>query len=245
MDYESSSIDSSGAPAGAEAVKEQSEKQQQSYKKAQAQIQKAKKDEKKAKWDNDALFNILLRFIQNPFYEQFIPTITELLWHEIPSRFIINFTALIYPESALYVLSKLGRKEDIDLLLSLHRYEVLTDLDESTLHPSIRTWMSTWSQFTQQFLQGEEGSVIMHQKLLSQMQWNERPLLERALAESIQFFFFSRNINMPQKTAISYADFILKEHIKVLKTVLSTVDTDLTLSSDTPFDAGSLFGLSR
>ncbi len=50
---------------------------------------------------------------------------------------------------------------------------------------------------------------------------------------------------MPQKTAVSYADFILKEHIKVLKTVLITVDTDLTLSSDTPFDAGSLFGLSR
>jgi hypothetical protein len=55
--------------------KEVSEKQKESYKKAQAQIQKSQKDEKKAKSDNDDLFAILLRFIQNPYYEELIPMI--------------------------------------------------------------------------------------------------------------------------------------------------------------------------
>ncbi len=85
----------------------------------------------------------------------------------------------------------------------------------------------------------------MYQKLLAQMQGKERVLLERSLAQSIQFFFLTRNISMSEKTAHSYADFILHEHAKVLKTILNTADTDLTLSSDLPLDAASLFGLSK
>jgi hypothetical protein len=50
-------------------VREKSEKQKESYKKAQTQIQKSKKDEKKAKGDNEELFHILTRFISNPYYE--------------------------------------------------------------------------------------------------------------------------------------------------------------------------------
>lgn len=50
---------------------------------------------------------------------------------------------------------------------------------------------------------------------------------------------------MPQKTAISYADFILKEHIKILKTILTHIDGDLTISPDAPLDTTSLFGFSR
>lgn len=65
-----------------------------------------------------------------------------------PSRYIIALTALVYPESALYVLAKLGKKGTIDALLSLHHYEQKEQFNEHTLHPSIRNWMSTWVQFS-------------------------------------------------------------------------------------------------
>lgn len=65
-----------------------------------------------------------------------------------PSRYIIALTALVYPESALYVLTKLGKKGTIDALLSLHHYEQKEQFNEQTLHPSIRNWMSTWVQFS-------------------------------------------------------------------------------------------------
>jgi hypothetical protein len=84
--------------------KEVSEKQKESYKKAQVQIQKSQKDERKAKSDNDDLFAILLRFIQNPYYEELIPMIIELLQISTPSRLILIYIAILYPEAALYIL---------------------------------------------------------------------------------------------------------------------------------------------
>jgi hypothetical protein len=245
MDSEASSLDSSWLGWSAESAKEISEKQWESYKKAQAQLQKSKKDEKKAKWDNDALFKILFRFIQNPYYESFIPTITELLTLSVPSRFIICFTALIYPESALYILSISWKKSDIDILLNLHRYESLTEMDESTLHPTIRTWMSTWSQMTQQFLLDPEWSVIMYQKMLSFLQGKEKNILKWAIQQAISFFFLSRNIHIQDKVAESYSEFIIKEYVRNIKEFLNGADVELLINSDLPLDASSLFGLSR
>ncbi len=243
MEFESSSIDSSWLSGSQEAPKEKSEKQSESYKKAQAQLQKAKKDEKKAQWDNDALFNILLRFIQNPFYEEFIPTITELLSHAVPSRFIISTISLIYPEAALHILTHLERKDDIHMFLELHRYEHMIDLNEHTLHPTLRTWMSTWSHMTQQYLLDSEGSVVMQQKLFTIIQQDSNSLMSTSLAQSIRFFFHSRNVKITEKVSISYADFILKEYIKTLKNTLSSADEDL-ISSESSFDSSRLFWLS-
>jgi hypothetical protein len=245
MELDASSIDSSWISSASEVAKEASEKQWASYKKAQAQLQKSKKDEKKAKWDNDALFNILLRFIQNPYYEEFIPTITWLLAQSVPSRFVISFTSLIYPESALYILTYFDRKDDINLLLNLHRYERMIEMDESTLHPSIRTWMSTWSQMTQQFLFDNEWSVIMYQKLLALMQWKEGEICVQALKQSIAFFFLSRNIIIEDKVVEWYAQFILKEYIKNIKNLLTGSDSDLLAWLDAPLDSSTLFGLSQ
>lgn len=244
MEFESSDIESSWLGSSAEAAKESSEKQRESYKKAQAQLQKSRKDEKKAKWDNEALFQILLRFIQNPYYEEFVPEITDLLAHSVPARYILNFTALIYPESALYILTSLWRKSDIESLLSLHRYEKTVDFNESTIHPSIRNWMSIWSQITQQFLLDQEGSVVMSQKLLHLLEWNERWLLLSSLSHSIAFFFLSRNIRLESITAKSYAEFILKEYVDTLKKSLSSADSDLKKIDWEDMDTMNLFGFS-
>ncbi len=78
MDSESS-FESSWLGQSAEWPKEYSEKQKDAYKKAQSQLQKTKKDEGKAQGDREVLFQILTRFIQNPYYEDFVPWITEIL----------------------------------------------------------------------------------------------------------------------------------------------------------------------
>ena len=113
--------ESNEAAGSPEAISEKSEKQKESYKKAQAQIQKSQKDEKKAKWDNDELFHILSRFIQNPYYESLVPRLTELLTIALPSRPIIGMLALIYPEASHNVMNSIGQGERINLLKSLYR----------------------------------------------------------------------------------------------------------------------------
>lgn len=104
-DFESPSLDSGNGPSsGSEKASEQSEKQKESSKRAQSQLQKTKKDEQKAKGDNTILFYILTRFIQNPLYDELIPTVTILLESTYPSRFILCIISLIFPEAAQHVL---------------------------------------------------------------------------------------------------------------------------------------------
>lgn len=69
-------LESGGGISGsAEVAREASEKQKESSKKAQAQLQKTQKDEKKAHQDNALLFQVLSRFLQNPYYESLVPSV--------------------------------------------------------------------------------------------------------------------------------------------------------------------------
>lgn len=240
-DFETSALPESSGHSG-EAVREKSEKQREAYKKAQSQLQKSQKDEKKAKGDNDDLFSILFRFIQNPYYESLIPVITELLQNNIPSRVIIGITALVYPESALYVLTKLDKKTIIDSLLGIHRYPEKITFDESSLHHSIRTWMSHWVQFSGNYLVNPDSSVILEQKLLQFIKNSDtRILLERAISQFLFFFFSSRNLEISTKVTDGYADFILREYQKILEKSLDGADSDL-MNLESP-DQVHLFGL--
>jgi hypothetical protein len=98
-------IESSGLTGSAEAPSEKSEKQREASKKAQSQLQKTQKDEKKAKGDNDILFQILSHFIKNPYYEELVPSVTKLLEIGFPSRYILGLVALVYPDAALHLFS--------------------------------------------------------------------------------------------------------------------------------------------
>lgn len=238
----SSSPESSWLSSGADAIREKSETQREAYKKAQAQLQKSQKDEKKAKTDNEDLFSILQRFIQNPFYEVLIPTVTELLQMSTPSRYIIALTALVYPESALYILTKQEKKDVIESLLSLHRYESKETFNENTLHPSIRSWMSTWVQFSWIYLAHEESSTILQKKLLHLMtEGKSKEIIKRSLNQFLLFFFQSRNIEISTKTIDAYAIFILRGYEELLDRSLQWVDPDILLS---PTDESiKLFGL--
>ncbi len=234
--WESSEV--SGSP---EAVREKSEKQKESYKKAQAQIQKSQKDEKKAKWDNDELFDILTRFIQNPFYESLIPTLTELLIIALPSRPIIGILALIYPDAAHYVLQVIHQSERIHILKALHRYHEPWIFHEKNLHESIRQWINIWIDSFDKYIIDLWGSLIMQKKFLSMIEEKEE-LIIASITEFVWFFFQSRNIIISKSTTESYTRFILKNFRKTLEKSLEN-NPDREILQDEKTDDSALFWL--
>jgi hypothetical protein len=216
--------EASGSP---EAIREKSEKQKESYKKAQAQIQKSQKDEKKAKWDNDELFHILSRFIQNPYYESLVPSLTELLTIALPSRPIIGLLALIYPDASHYVLHAIGQWERIHLLKVLHRYDLPWNFHERDLHESIRQWMSLWIDSLDRYIVSDGASVMMQKKFIYMIE-NQEILVLKWISDFVFFFFESRNIIISLSTTESYAHFILKNiHTTLQKSLLSHPDKDI------------------
>lgn len=226
IDITSSSEQSetSGSP---EVVREKSEKQKESYKKAQAQIQKSQKDEKKAKWDNDELFHILTRFIQNPYYESLVPSLTELLIIALPSRPIIAMLALIYPDAAHHTLHAIGEGERINLLKSLHRYDLPWNFNEGDLDISIRKWMTVWIESLDRYIVYEGSSIVMQQKFISMIE-NQEAVVLKWIADFVFFFFESRNIIISLSTTESYARFILKNiHTTLQKSLSNHPDRDI------------------
>jgi hypothetical protein len=213
--WESSEV--SGSP---EAIREKSEKQKESYKKAQAQIQKSQKDEKKAKWDNDELFHVLSRFIQNPYYEALVPRITELLTIALPSRPIIGMLCLIYPDAAHSVLHTIGQWQRINLLKTLYRYDTPWNFQESELHESIRQWMSVWIDSMDQYIVSDGASIVMQKKFISMID-NQEAIILKWITDFVFFFFESRNIVISPSTTESYARFILKNIYTTLQRSLA------------------------
>ena len=161
------------------------------------------------------------RFIQNPYYEELIPLITGLLQKAVPSRYILTLIALFYPEATIHILTQIKKEEDITLLLSLHRYDGETEFDESTLHPTIRTWMSTWVHAGQLYITDN--------------------YLTEALALCLQFFFTSRHLKASSRIMTRYAEHIISEYQKALRKSLETGDQTM-FSDDVPSDH-AFFGI--
>lgn len=228
LDITSSSESNESGVSTPESIREKSEKQKESYKKAQAQIQRAQKDEKKAKWDNDELFHILTRFIQNPYYENLIPQVTELLTIALPSRPIIGILALIYPDAAHHVFHAIGQEGRIHLMQSLYRYDEPWIFHEWDLHTTLRDWMSTWIDSFDRYIAIEWSSLIMQKKFLTMIENSETTILS-SVTEFVLFFFQTRNIVISRSTTESYARFILKNiRLTLQKSLSNHPDKDIT-----------------
>ncbi|MFZ2255717.1 MAG: hypothetical protein WAW59_02785 [Patescibacteria group bacterium] len=187
------------------------------------------------------MFLILERFIQNPYYEELIPLITSLLGNAVPSRYIVSLIALFYPEATIHLLTAIGKHDDIQILLSLHHGDKTEEFDEATLHPSIRTWMSTWVHSSQIYITHPEMSIIMQKKLLTLL--SNEPSMIDALTEGLYFFFTSRNLHVEKRTMKRYAEHITSEYIVALEHSLALGDAEL-------FDTATIenhvfFGLSE
>ncbi len=241
-DFESPSLESGSALSSSwEKTREQSEKQRESYKKAQAQIQRSQKDEKKAQGDNEQLFKILQRFIQNPYYEELIPLVTELLSKSIPSRYILSLIALFYPEATIHILTVIGKHDKIDMLLSLHREQEMVDFDESKLHPTIRNWMSFYIQSVQIYITHHDMSRIMQKKLHTIL--SEDATIINALSDWLHFFFTTRNLRVEKRMMMRYAQHITWEYVIALWQSLALWDQELF--EPTSIDDRLLFGLTE
>ena len=144
MSLEELSLESGdGGITSQEAQGEKSEKQKESSRRAQVQLQKVQKDEKKAKADNEDLFHILSKFIQNPLYTNLVPDITVLLQNNFPSRYLLFLIALVYPEASYYLLEKTGQNQYKPYVLSLARYPEPTPFSDS-VHTPLRDWVTVW-----------------------------------------------------------------------------------------------------
>ena len=224
-----------------EAPSEKSEKQKESSRRAQAQLQKTQKDEKKAKWDNDDLFLLLSRFIQNPLYEELIPSVVSLLQMWYPSRFILVIIALVYPEAAHYLMSKIGKILTETSYMHMHRYDSAYAFHNEHLHPSIRDWVTLWMTGAQDFLSHPESSVVLHQKTLSLLSSSSRITAEDGVKMFFVFFLAARNVSIQSTVAQSYAQYIVAEYEKVIQKYLDNADPDLRMQSSV--DVKSLFGM--
>jgi hypothetical protein len=226
---------------GQEATAEKSEKQKESSRKAQSQLQKTQKDEKKAKWDNDDLFLLLSRFIQNPLYEDLITPIVALLKGTYPSRFILIIISLVYPEAAHYIFEKIKKIVPPATYTQIHRYHELRVFHQEDIHASIRDWVTLWMTSTQEFLSDKEWSIVLEQKTLNLLQSDAKKIAQDGISIFFTFFLASKNVSIEQKKSQAYAEFILSEYEKVIRDALENADIDLRL--DSTVDVKSLFGM--
>ena len=223
-----------------ETVSEKSEKKE-SYKKAQAQIQKAQKDEKRAKWDNDELFQILTRFIKNPYYEVLISPVTDILSISLPSRPIIGMLALIYPDAAHHVFHTISETNRIHQMQLLHRYDEPWIFHEKDLHITLRQWMSVWIDSFDRYVSIDWSSIIMQKKFLIMIDSSEKRILATINA-FVGFFFQSRNIIISPSIIEAYSRFILKNiRITLQKSIQVHPDRDITQTEE--IVDTTLFGL--
>lgn len=228
MGLESSDdIESSGLTGSAEAPTEKSEKQREASKKAQSQLQKTQKDEKKAKGDNDILFQILSHFIKNPFYEDLVPTVTTLLEQWFPSRYILGLVALVYPDAAVHLFTHIWYHDKAMKITTLHRYETLTEFHEQDIHASLREWVSLWINAFEKYMTFSDASVITSQKLVTLLSETHSESSIESTERFFRFFFVSRNVNISEKQSAQYARFIIEMLIKTLSKNLLFADEDL------------------
>ncbi len=229
LDITSSGESSESGWVSPEGILEKSEKQKESYKKAQAQIQRSQKDEKKAKWDNNDLFDILSRCINNPYYETLIPVVTDILSITMPSRPIIGLLVLVYPEAAHHVFHTIKHPEHIHMMQWLHRYDEPWVFHEKDLHISLREWMSTWIESFDTYVVMDDSSIIMQKKFFAMIDSSEDIILW-AITEFVLFFFQSRNIVISRDTTTAYSKFILRNiRTNLQKSILAHPDGDMAL----------------
>lgn len=226
-------------PGSPETVSEKSEKQKESAKKAYSQLQKTQKDEKKAKGDNEQLFLLLTRFIQNPLYEELIPGVTTLLELAFPSRFILSIVSLVYPDAADYVFRQTNNHDSLMKMLQLHVYESRIVFEEKSIHESIRGWISTWMSVSQRFLLQDDASVVLQKKLVDTLSTENRQVAKIIFWKFFIFFFERRNVSIEVSIAQAYASFIISEFEKDIKLRLSSSDVDLI--STAQLDSNMLF----
>lgn len=151
--------------------------------------------------------------------------------------------SLFYPDATFFVADSLGKKEKLNLLLSLPRHDVVQFFDEKNIHPAISGWMSEWIILMESFLVGEDSSMLMVKKYSQILSSSSKNIFEENFCRLLVFFFETRNIKIDDNTAMNYTRFILKNTRNNLDKFLEMQSKNVQeLIADATIEAGDLFG---
>lgn len=232
------------APSLSNAREESTEQYSERAKKAQIQLKKIQKDEKRAQGDDERLFLILSRFIQDPYFAPLIQNVASLLSLGMPSRAVIAFISLLYPDATYFVLDLLGKPEKLKKFLSLPRYEIMTDFNEQEISPEIRAWMSEWIVMMEAFLLHESSSLLMSKKIVNLITGKNANDIEDHLSMCLTFFFAMRNVKISHEKSREYARFICRNIAQKIQAFLSLQEKNLQeLLADVSVSSDDLFGI--
>lgn len=97
---------------GWEKSPEEEKKYTEQAKKTAARIQRVAKDEKKAKRDDNILFDAIVSFLneENPQYTQQVFYITDLISKEIPTSFVLGIISLLYEPISIKIRENISKK---------------------------------------------------------------------------------------------------------------------------------------
>ncbi|EKE26757.1 MAG: hypothetical protein ACD_4C00159G0002 [uncultured bacterium (gcode 4)] len=203
-------------------TKEEQKEKKERYSKSLAWIQRTQKDEKKAKKDNDNLFDIIIEILKNEKYDILIPFVIDLLKIESPSNFILWSLSLVYSDAAILIrknynknntLPEILEKKDIKDNLLVKEYikkEELTEFNEDNLDPNIRKRINEWIEDIYNVIDFDPSTIVSN-RFLSLTWKKEKENFINLLCATLTFFFYELKIIIPKNVAFKYSEFIFSE----------------------------------
>lgn len=185
---------------------EVSEKFKESVKKSWAWIKRVQKDEKKAKKFDTILAWFLVQIIKNPKYDFLLNDLFKSLDSWFSSNFLLWILSLIYlpisdkiREISKKELISFGYKKTFSII------EFNDDLDED-IKKRINFWLEDMVDII-----SIEFSSLQIKHMLDLYKTNEFKKIITFSWKIFVFFFSEININISEKKAISYVEFILSQ----------------------------------
>jgi hypothetical protein len=213
-------IDSWEVWAQASETKEEQKEKKDRFAKSLAWIGRTQKDEKKAKKDNDNLFDIIKEILKDPKYDVLIPFVVETLKIQTPSNFILWSLSLIYNDAALLIRANYNRNNSLVIipenknmensLVDYIRKEEAIEFSEENLDPNLRKRINEWIEDIYSVI-CFDPSTIVTDRFLGLISKNEKEHFINLLCAILTFFFYDLNITIPKSIAFKYSDFILGE----------------------------------
>lgn len=226
-------LDSWEVSAQTRETSEQQKEKKDSYKKWLAGIQRTQKDEKKAKKDNDFLFKIVSKILENEKYDILLPFIVELLEIGTPSNFILWGLSLVYEPAVEIIRNNYSGKEwlissnsnsplptgeglgvrDNKLTFNYQKTAELIEFSEENLDKILRNRINEWIEDIYKVVSNDPSTIISN-RFLSLTLDKEKIKFINFLSSLLTFFFYDLNIVIQKNTAFNYSQFILWEIIK-------------------------------
>ena len=213
-------LDSGEVSAQTRETSEQQKEKKDSYKKWLAWIKRTQKDEKKAQKDNDFLFKIVSKILENEKYDILLPFIVELLEIWTPSNFILWGLSLVYVPAVeiirnnysnpLLPLGEGSGVRDNKLIFDYQKTSELIEFNEENLDKILRNRINEWIEDIYRVVSNDPSTIISH-RFLSLTSEKEKIKFINFLSALLTFFFYDLNIVIQKNTAFNYSEFILGE----------------------------------